>query len=245
MCIDGAQPQPVLAIGQGTELGITLPTPVAPVANYVPFRISGNLLVVAGQICVGPDGKIADRHKGKLGGAVTPDAGAEAARFCAINLFSQAKAALGNLDRITACLRLGDPRRCTCDPATRISVRLPGLHGRQPGTEDQPTEDLACPLRLGSDRVAALALMAGGLHLSPCAELARSRRQRYALPKLDETETLDNGCEREACLQNLLNAVYHATVLVLILCLAVAAARQRPAETPDPANPLAHPATNL
>ena len=104
----------------------------------------------------------------------------------------------------SACLRLGDPRRCTCDPATRISVRLPGLHGREPGTEDQPTEDLACPLRLGSDRVAALALMAGGLHLSPCAELARSRRQRYALPKLDETETLDNGCEREACLQNLL-----------------------------------------
>ena len=49
----------------------------------------------------------------------------------------------------------------------------------------------------------------------------------------------------EACLQNLLNAVYHATVLVLILCLAVAAARQRPEETPDPANPRAHPAANL
>lgn len=89
------------------ELGIVLPTPVAPVANYVPFRHSGNLLILAGQVCVGPDGKLADRHKGKLGGSVTPEAGLEAARFCAINLLAQAKAALGDLDRITACLRLG------------------------------------------------------------------------------------------------------------------------------------------
>ena len=89
------------------ELGITLPTPVAPVANYVAFRRSGNLLIVAGQICVGLDGKIADRHKGKLGGVVSHEDGVEAARLCAINLFAQAKAALGDLDRITACLRLG------------------------------------------------------------------------------------------------------------------------------------------
>ncbi len=89
------------------ELGIVLPTPVAPVANYVPFRRSGNLLILAGQVCIGPDGKLSERHKGKLGGTVTPEAGIEAARFCAINLFAQAKAALGDLDRITACLRLG------------------------------------------------------------------------------------------------------------------------------------------
>ena len=89
------------------ELGIVLPTPAPPVANYVPFRRSGSLLIIAGQICAGPDGKIADCHKGKLGGAVTPEAGVEAARFCAINIFAQAKAALGDLDRITACLRLG------------------------------------------------------------------------------------------------------------------------------------------
>ncbi|HRE21692.1 MAG TPA: RidA family protein [Rhabdaerophilum sp.] len=88
-------------------LGITLPQPVAPVANYVPYRISGNLLILAGQVCVGPDGKLAERHKGKLGGAVSMEDGLEAARFCAINLFAQAKVALGNLDRITACLRLG------------------------------------------------------------------------------------------------------------------------------------------
>lgn len=89
------------------SLGITLPQPVAPVANYVPYRISGNLLILAGQVCIGPDGKLAERHKGKLGSTVSMDSGEEAARFCAINLFAQAKAALGDLDRITACLRLG------------------------------------------------------------------------------------------------------------------------------------------
>jgi enamine deaminase RidA (YjgF/YER057c/UK114 family) len=89
------------------EQGITLPVPVPPVANYVPWRISGTLLIISGQVCMGPDGKLADRHKGKLGGSVTMEAGVEAARFCAINVLAQAKAALGSLDRIRACLRLG------------------------------------------------------------------------------------------------------------------------------------------
>ena len=88
-------------------LGITLPTPVPPVANYVPFVITGNQLVVSGQICAGLDGKIAERHLGKLGGAVSPEAGKEAARFAAINVVAQVKAALGDLDRVTRCLRLG------------------------------------------------------------------------------------------------------------------------------------------
>ncbi len=89
------------------ELGVTLPTPVAPVANYVPTVITGNLLVVSGQICVGLDGKIADAHKGKLGGEVDMAAGQEAAKLCAINVLAQAKAALGDLDRIVRCVRLG------------------------------------------------------------------------------------------------------------------------------------------
>ena len=89
------------------DLGISLPSPVPPAANYVPYRRSGNLLVVAGQICVGPDGKLADRHKGKLGANATFESGVEAAQFCVINILAQAKMALGDLDRITACLRLG------------------------------------------------------------------------------------------------------------------------------------------
>ncbi len=89
------------------HLGITLPTPVPPVANYVPFVISKGQLVISGQICAGLDGKIAERHLGKLGGAVSMEAGKEAARFAAINVLAQAKAALGNLDRISRCVRLG------------------------------------------------------------------------------------------------------------------------------------------
>jgi enamine deaminase RidA (YjgF/YER057c/UK114 family) len=89
------------------ELGITLPAPAAPVANYVPYVITGKLLVISGQICFGLDGKLSDSHKGKLGAEIFNEAGIEAARLCAINVLAQAKAALGNLDRITRCVRLG------------------------------------------------------------------------------------------------------------------------------------------
>ena len=63
------------------ELGITLPAAAAPVANYLPFVRTGNLVVVSGQICFGPDGKIADAHKGKLGREVALEAGQAAARL--------------------------------------------------------------------------------------------------------------------------------------------------------------------
>src|SRR5437868_15548817 len=78
-----------------TDLGITLGTPAAPVANYVGFVRTGNLLVVSGQLCFGPDGKLA--AVGKLGGAVPIEDGQKAARICAINLLSHLKVALGDL----------------------------------------------------------------------------------------------------------------------------------------------------
>ena len=89
------------------DLGITLPAAAAPIANYVPSVITGNLLVVSGQVCYGADGKLDPRHTGKLGGSVSAENGKEAAKLCAINLLAQAKAALGDLDRITRCVRLG------------------------------------------------------------------------------------------------------------------------------------------
>jgi enamine deaminase RidA (YjgF/YER057c/UK114 family) len=89
------------------ELGITLPTPAAPIANYVPAVRTGNLLVVSGQLCLGIDGKLAPEHTGKLGGEVSKEAAAAAARLCAINLLAQAKAALGSLEAIKRCVRLG------------------------------------------------------------------------------------------------------------------------------------------
>lgn len=89
------------------SLGITLPKPAAPVANYVPCVVAGSLLVISGQLALGADGTLSPDHTGKIGSDVTPEAATEAARLCAINLLAQAKAALGSLDRIERCVRLG------------------------------------------------------------------------------------------------------------------------------------------
>lgn len=86
------------------ELGIVLPTPAAPIANYVGFVRSGRLLFVSGQLCL-VDGKAV--AVGKLGGEVSIEQGREAARVCAINLLAQVKAALGDLDKVVRVVRLG------------------------------------------------------------------------------------------------------------------------------------------
>jgi enamine deaminase RidA (YjgF/YER057c/UK114 family) len=89
------------------NMGIVLPNPAAPVANYVPFVRTGNLIVISGQLCLGLDGKLGESHKGKLGGEISPEIGQEAARLCAINLLAQLRAAIGDLDRVVRCVRLG------------------------------------------------------------------------------------------------------------------------------------------
>jgi enamine deaminase RidA (YjgF/YER057c/UK114 family) len=86
-------------------LGITLHEPAAPVANYVGFVRTGNLLFVSGQVCVDAQGKLI--AKGKLGAGVTVEQGNAAARGCAINLLAQIKAALGDLDKVVRVVRLG------------------------------------------------------------------------------------------------------------------------------------------
>jgi enamine deaminase RidA (YjgF/YER057c/UK114 family) len=88
-------------------MGIVLPSPAAPVANYVPFVRTGNLVIISGQLCLGLDGKMSDTHKGKLGAEVSMEAGQEAARLCAINLLAQLRAAIGDLDSVVRCVRLG------------------------------------------------------------------------------------------------------------------------------------------
>lgn len=88
-------------------LGIHLPAPATPVANYVPWVITGSLLVISGQICFGTDGKLHPDHQGKLGANVSLEQGQQAARLCAIQLLAQARAALGDLSRVQACVRLG------------------------------------------------------------------------------------------------------------------------------------------
>ncbi len=87
------------------DLGVTLKSAPAPVANYVPFVRTGNMLVVSGQLCFDGDGKLA--ATGKLGGNVSIESGQKAARACAVNLLAQVKAALGDLDKVVRVVRLG------------------------------------------------------------------------------------------------------------------------------------------
>jgi enamine deaminase RidA (YjgF/YER057c/UK114 family) len=89
------------------ELGIVLPAPVAPIANYVPYARIGTSLIISGQLPLGADGKLAPAHIGKLGADSSIEIAREAARLCAINLLAQAKAAIGDLDAIAQVVRLG------------------------------------------------------------------------------------------------------------------------------------------
>ena len=89
------------------DLGITLPSPAAPVANYVPYVLYGSLLVISGQLALGADGTLAADHKGKIGTTVSPEAAKAAARLCAINVLAHVRSAIGDLDRIERCIRLG------------------------------------------------------------------------------------------------------------------------------------------
>lgn len=86
-----------------SELGISLPKPMAAVANYVPFVISGNQLFISGQVSAGPDGLVL----GRLGDTMDLAAGQAAARLCGINLIAQCKAALGELSRVKRVVKLG------------------------------------------------------------------------------------------------------------------------------------------
>ena len=87
-----------------TDLGITLPEPIAPVANYVPYVISGNLIYVSGQVPLA-DGKV--QMTGIVGEGLSVEQGQEAAKLCAINLIAQAKAACdGDLSRISRVVKL-------------------------------------------------------------------------------------------------------------------------------------------
>lgn len=84
-------------------LGIQLPEPMAAVANYVPFVITGNQLYVSGQVSASASGLM----KGRLGEDMELSAGQAAARTCGINLIAQCKAALGELSNITRVVKLG------------------------------------------------------------------------------------------------------------------------------------------
>ncbi len=95
------------------ELGIELPVPAAPVANYVPFTTSGNLVFISGQVCQW-NGEF--RYIGKLGAGIGIADGQAAARLCAVNLLAHLRVACGgDLDRVRRCVQLRGFVNCSPD----------------------------------------------------------------------------------------------------------------------------------
>ena len=87
------------------ELGVELPVPAAPAANYLPYVVSGNLIFISGQISV-LNNEI--KYVGKVGVDLSVEDGISAARLCMLNVIAQARAALdGELDRITRFIKVG------------------------------------------------------------------------------------------------------------------------------------------
>jgi enamine deaminase RidA (YjgF/YER057c/UK114 family) len=85
------------------QLGVTLPTPAAPVAAYVPCVRTGNLVYVSGQVPL-VEGR--PSHLGRLGAEVGLDDGAAAARTCAVNVLAALKAELGELARVRRVVKV-------------------------------------------------------------------------------------------------------------------------------------------
>ena len=106
-------------------LGIVLPTPPQAAANYLPYAIGGNMIIISGQLPM-KDGEAV--FKGKVGQDLTLEEGQAAARQCALNILSQLKAACdGDWSRIKRCLRLGGFVNCGPDyygPAKSHQRRL-------------------------------------------------------------------------------------------------------------------------
>ncbi len=86
------------------ELDISLPKPMTPVANYVPYVISGNLVFVSGQVTLGANGL---EFVGQVGKEFNVEQGQAAARLCALNVIAQVREACGgNLDRVKRCVKV-------------------------------------------------------------------------------------------------------------------------------------------
>jgi enamine deaminase RidA (YjgF/YER057c/UK114 family) len=86
-----------------SDLGVALPVAAAPAANYVPYCRTGNLLFTAGQLPL-KEGKL--QASGLLGRDVDTAGGRDAAKYCAINILAQAKAALGDLEKIRRLVKI-------------------------------------------------------------------------------------------------------------------------------------------
>jgi enamine deaminase RidA (YjgF/YER057c/UK114 family) len=98
------------------ELGIELPEPVNPLANYVRWVQTGNLLFISG---TGPGD---ETQRGKLGSTMSVEEGYAASRDVGLQLIATAKAALGDLDRVKRVVKVLGMVNCTPDFADQPQV---------------------------------------------------------------------------------------------------------------------------
>lgn len=103
-------------------LGIELPAVPAAIANYVPAVRSGNLVVLAGQVAKGADGKFV---AGKVGETMTEAEAVAAARQCAIQLLAVLQAEIGDLAKVKRIVRVAGYVNATPD-FTRQSFVING-----------------------------------------------------------------------------------------------------------------------
>ena len=85
------------------ELGIVLPALPKPVANYLPYRLAGNILYLAGQ---GPRDANGAHLTGKLGAEISIEEGYRRARLVGLGLLAAMRDALGSLDRVDYIVKL-------------------------------------------------------------------------------------------------------------------------------------------
>jgi enamine deaminase RidA (YjgF/YER057c/UK114 family) len=85
------------------QLGIILPNVPSPIANYLPYRVAGNLLFLAGQ---GPRDENGNLLTGKVGADVTVEEAYDRARRIGLGLLAATRQALGSLDRVDTVLKL-------------------------------------------------------------------------------------------------------------------------------------------
>ena len=118
-----AQAQPVASHdveGKLRSMGLSLPDAARPVAVYVPYRITGNQVFIAGNI---PPADLDTPTYGKLGRDMTTEQGYIAAKHVGLRILAQLKAACdGDLDRVVKCIQIRGFVNCTDDFTEQSSV---------------------------------------------------------------------------------------------------------------------------
>ena len=135
------------------QLGLTLPALSTPIANYVPYRLAGNLLYLSGQ---GPKRLDGTYRVGRLGRDISVEEAYREARMVGLGLLAAAKAALGSLERIEAVIKLlgmvNAGRTSPTIPRSSTAARIFRRYTGEAGRHARSAVGMGSPNRIGRDR---------------------------------------------------------------------------------------------